>query len=172
MIPAHGDTTEAAGGPPDEGAGWDLSARQERAVLALLGNPTIARAAEAAGVDESTMHRWLKEAAFVGAYRRARAAAFDQAIALAHRYAGSAVQVIVKIMADPGASYAARLAAAVALLKFGREGVLLDELSQRVESIEAALISEDPGRSDTQRARPRAPNAPVAALPERGGAEP
>ncbi len=107
-------------------------------MLALLNNPSVAKAAEAAGVGEATLHRWLKEPGFTRAFRRARASAFDQAVALTQRYAGMAVQVLVKIMADPAAPYPSRVAASVALLKFGREGVLLDDLTERVEALELA----------------------------------
>lgn len=134
----HASSDEAT---PAPGSGA-LSPRQERAVLALLNNPSIARAAEAVGVDESTMHRWLKDQGFVKALRRARASAFDQAVTLTQRYAGSAVQVLVKVMADQGAPYPSRVAASVALLKFGREGVLLDDLAQRVENLEAAVNAD------------------------------
>lgn len=115
-------------------------------MLALLNNPSIAKAAEAAGVDESTLHRWLKEPGFTRAFRRARANAFDQAVALTQRYAGTAVQVLVKVMADAGAPYPSRVAASVALLKFGREGVLLDDLTQRVEALEAEARSSGENR--------------------------
>jgi hypothetical protein len=143
MISGHRDNHGAADAParsdpPVRWEGSTLSPRQERAVLAMLSTPTIARAAEAVGVDESTLHRWLKDHEFVRALRGARASAFDQAVTLTHRYATSAVQVLLKVMADAGAPYTSRVAAAVALLRFAREGVLLDDLTQRVENLEAA----------------------------------
>jgi hypothetical protein len=39
----------------------DLSPQQDRALVALLGGATITDAADAAGVDRTTVHRWLRE---------------------------------------------------------------------------------------------------------------
>ncbi len=128
-VPRAGDEEQ-----PRPGDG--LPPRHEKAILALLNNPTIARAAEAAGVDESTLHRWLRDPAFASAYKRARAESFGQAVGLTQRYAGAAVQTLVKIMADPAAATASKVAAATSLLKFGREGVVLDDLEERVAKLE------------------------------------
>ncbi len=49
-----------------------LSAKQEKALAALLVSPTIAEAAKSAGVGETTLFRWLQEPAFQEAYRAAR----------------------------------------------------------------------------------------------------
>jgi len=125
-----------AGDEEPPGPGDGLPPRHEKAILALLNNPTIARAAEAAGVDESTLHRWLRDPAFASAYKRARAESFGQAVGLTQRYAGAAVQTLVKIMADPAAATASKVAAATSLLKFGREGVVLDDLEERVAKLE------------------------------------
>jgi DNA-binding MarR family transcriptional regulator len=38
-----------------------LTTRQRRAIAALLTNPTIGEAAEAARVGERTLHRWLAD---------------------------------------------------------------------------------------------------------------
>lgn len=113
-----------------------LSPKQESAILALLAQPTVLRAAEAAGVAESTMHRWLCEPAFASAYRAARRRAFAQAVAVTGRYAPLAVQVLAKIMADERAPHSARVQAAQAILKFTRESLELDDLAERVEALE------------------------------------
>jgi AcrR family transcriptional regulator len=51
----------------------DLPPRQTRALGALLGGATITAAAEAAGVERTTIYRWLRDdVAFQGAYNRLR----------------------------------------------------------------------------------------------------
>ena len=50
----------------------ELDPKQEIALTALMNDPNIKRAAEAAGVGERTLHRWLDEPAFIAAFRRAR----------------------------------------------------------------------------------------------------
>ncbi len=64
-----------------------LTAPQERAIIALLNEQTVGRAAAAAEVGQRTLYRWLKEPTFSRAYREARREAFGQAIALTQRYA-------------------------------------------------------------------------------------
>lgn len=116
-----------------------LTARQEKAIVALLAEPTIARAATAAGVGERTLHKWIRQPDFGAAYRRARREAFAQAIAGAHRLAAAAVQTLARIMLDTAAPYPSRVAAASALLRFSREAIELDDIAGRVEALEAGL---------------------------------
>jgi hypothetical protein len=114
-----------------------ITARQERAITALLVEPSVAKAAEASGVGLRTLHRWTREdEAFIAAYRAARREAFGHAIGLTQRMAPHAVHTLAKIMADAAAPYAARVAAASSLLRFGRESIETDDLAARVEALE------------------------------------
>lgn len=116
----------------------NLTPKQEAALLALLNEPTIKQAAATAGVGERTLHRWLDDdPAFIAAYRKARRQAFGQSIALTQRYSPMAVQVLAKIVNDPAAPTSARVSAAQALLKHGRDAIELDDLAARVEQLEA-----------------------------------
>src|SRR5512134_198746 len=120
---ARNDNLEERRGDADDAEGElsaGLSAPQERAIIALLNEPTIQKAAEAAGVGERTLHRWLDDPAFSKVYRRTRREAFSHAIALTNRYAPHAVNTLVKVMSDTAASHNARVSAATALLKLGR----------------------------------------------------
>ena len=114
-----------------------LTAKQENTILCLLNEPTIAKAAAAAGVGERTLYRWLDQPEFASAYRKARRQAFSQSIALVQRYAPMAVQVLAKVASDPTATMSARVSAAQALLKFGREGIEIEDLAARIEQLEA-----------------------------------
>lgn len=113
-----------------------LTAKQEKAILCLLNEPTVNKAAVAAGVGERSLYRWLDEEQFAAAYRKARRQAFSQAIALTQRYAPMAVQVLAKVASDHNATTAARVSAAQAILKYGRDGIELDDLAARVEQLE------------------------------------
>lgn len=127
--------------PADDGDSSDvvdgLSPVQAKAVLALLNEPTILKAAHVAGVSVRTMHTWLDEdERFVAAYRKARRQTFTQAISLTMRYAPMAINVLAKVMVDTQAPYPSRVAAAANLLKFGRESVELDDLAVRLDTLE------------------------------------
>jgi hypothetical protein len=126
-----------------------LTPKQEQAMIALLNEPTIERAAKTAGVGERTLHRWLDEPAFSRAYRKARREAFSQAIAASQRYAPVAVQTLAKIMTDGTLSVSARVSAATALLKFSRESIELDDLATRVDDLERSM-KEEQARTESQ----------------------
>ncbi|MCZ6835785.1 MAG: hypothetical protein O7G85_08430 [Planctomycetota bacterium] len=113
-----------------------LNPKQERAILALLLEPTITKAAKTAEVSHRTLVRWLAEEEFNRLYRKARREAFSQAIGLTQHYAPLAVNTLATIMADTSAPSHARVTAASTLLKFGREGIELDDLAARVEALE------------------------------------
>src|SRR5690349_114005 len=103
-----------------------LTAKQESAIAALLTEPTVEKAADAVGVNRRTLYRWLDDAAFKAAYRKARRQAFSHAISLCQKYLPHAVQTLLKVMAKEDAPESARVSAATALMKFGRESIELD----------------------------------------------
>lgn len=138
----------SAHGPPEHPLDADgLSPVQERAVVALLAEPSIPKAADVAGVGERSVYRWLREPAFSKVYRRARREAFGQAIALTQSYAALAVKTLVDVMEDEAAPHSSRVQAATTVLRFGRDGVELDDLLERVEALEAAAEAQERGRA-------------------------
>ncbi len=112
--------------------------RQEKAIAALINETSVAAAAEASGIGLRTIHKWMKEPVFVAEYRRCRRDAFSQAIALTQRYASLAVTTLARVMSDPQAPHTARVSAATAMLRFGREGIEMDDLAVRIEALEQA----------------------------------
>lgn len=121
----------------------EITLQQEKAIAALLTEPMIKKAAETAGVGLRTLTRWLTQPEFKRAYREARKVAFMQAIALTQRYTPLAVHTLAKVMNEPNAPYAAKVSAAAAILKFGRESIELDDLAHRVEVLEMTQREED-----------------------------
>jgi predicted site-specific integrase-resolvase len=115
-----------------------LDPQQQMAIVALMNETTVRKAAEVVGVHEKTLHRWLEDPAFEAVYRRVRRDAFKQAISQAQRYAPVALNVLVQIAADAKAPHSARVSAATGVLKFGRESLELDDLAARVEQLEQA----------------------------------
>jgi hypothetical protein len=123
-----------------------LSPDQERAILALLNEPTIPKAAVAAGVGERTLRRWIAEnPKFRGTWYSARRDGFSHAIGLLQHYAPGAAQTLAKIMTDPQAPHSARVSAATNVFKCAREGIELDELVMRIEALEKAQDNANQG---------------------------
>ncbi len=115
-----------------------LTTKQESAIVALLKEPTLTKAAKVAGVGERTLHRWLRERTFADKYREARREAFSHAISLTQKYAPAAVAALTQVMADSSAPHSAKVQAASTLLRFGRQGIELDDLAARIEALESA----------------------------------
>jgi hypothetical protein len=121
-----------------EHEGSELGAKQDAAIIALLNEPTIQRAAQQAQISERTLYRWMEEPVFSRTYRAARRQAFSHAVTLTQRYASAAVQTLVKVMTDAKANASAKVNAASALLRFGRDALELDDIAARVEQLEQA----------------------------------
>ncbi|HLP84891.1 MAG TPA: hypothetical protein VK157_11130 [Phycisphaerales bacterium] len=119
-----------------------LSPKQEQAILALMSETTVLRAAETVGVDARSIYRWLEDPIFAAAFRRTRREAFAQAMAATQKYAGLAVHSLAKVMSDANANPQARVAAATALLKFSREALEIDSLVERIEQLEGEIASK------------------------------
>ena len=97
----------------------EISPKQRAAIVALLA-PTprgVAGAAEAAGVSETQLHRWLRQPAFRTALAEAQEEALQSATRQLTGLAGHAISVMVAIMADKTNSAGVRLRAATSALE-------------------------------------------------------
>lgn len=120
----------------EDGRPEDLTARQTRALAAVLSSPTVREAASAAGVGERTLGRWLASPVFRAALRdHAR----DVSSEATSRLLGARRRAVATLLAAlDDESPSVRLRAAVALLEHGdraREDdieVRLTELERRV----------------------------------------
>jgi transposase-like protein len=118
------------------GHGEKLSHKQERAIAALLVASSVTAAAQQIGVNENTLLRWLKDAAFQSAYREARRAVVQQAITQVQRATGEAVETLRRVMQDAEAPASARVSAAKAILETAIKAIELEDLEQRIVALE------------------------------------
>jgi uncharacterized protein YggE len=116
-----------------------LTDKQEKAVAALLTEPTISAAAAKAGIGERTLHRWLEEPAFDQAYRNARRKAVQRAIGRLQQVSTAAVAVLVRVMANEEAPSGTRVAAARTVLEFAIRAVELEDHEERLAELERRL---------------------------------
>src|SRR5437764_9980785 len=115
--------------------------RQEKAIIALLNQPTMKEAAEAAGVSEVTLWRWLQNADFRSSYMEARRLAVQRAIARTQAATSEAVETLREVIRDKSAKGSERIAAAKAILDYAMKGVELEDYEQRLEELEAKLAA-------------------------------
>src|SRR5581483_866128 len=71
-----------------------LTARQQRLLLALLSEPTHEAAAAKAGVSPATLRRTLQLPTFLSAYRSARRRLVEVAVGKMQQAAGEAVEAL------------------------------------------------------------------------------
>jgi hypothetical protein len=92
-----------------------LTRKQEALISALLTAPSLAAAAQQAGLSEVIAWRWLKDATLQANYRDARRALVQHAIAQVQRATGEAVETLRSVMQDAEAPASARVSAAKAI---------------------------------------------------------
>jgi hypothetical protein len=94
----------------------EITGKRRRAVEALLSTGEVSAAAREAGIHRDTLHRWLKEPAFLQAVREAEAAALDELSRLLVRLGRTAAATLAKAMSDPAVPWSTRVRAADASL--------------------------------------------------------
>jgi len=123
----------------------NLTPIQERAIVALLANSTIKRAAKSIGVDETTLWRWLQDKDFHAAYRTARRESVSQAMARLQQASSEAVNTLREIVKDKKQPAPARVSAAKAILEFSIKAVEIEDMAERLAQVEA-ILSQQPAK--------------------------
>lgn len=114
-----------------------MTHRQERALQSLLECPTMAQAAQAAGVGVSSLRRWLKQdTEFMAAYQQAAKEALEHATKRAQAATGAAIDVLQTIMEDTEESAQARISAADRLLSHTLKLTEAVDLVGRLDALE------------------------------------
>jgi hypothetical protein len=117
----------------------EASGRQDAALSALLRNASIAEAAKACGLGESTLYRYLAEPDFKARLSEARKACLGEAIEEIQGAAMIAVQTLTRNMVSGNPAVEVR--AAVSVLELAVKARESMELSDRIAQLEAALAT-------------------------------
>lgn len=119
------------------GHGDKIGRKAEAAIAALLSEPTVEKAAEKAGVGYRTLKGWLADPAFASAYRAARAAVLDEALAALTRCSSEAVEALRRnlVCGDEAVEVRAAKTALELLLKLEEHS----EFDGRLAAVEAAM---------------------------------
>jgi hypothetical protein len=125
------------------GHGEKLPRKQEDAIAALLAAPTVTAAAELVGIGERTLRRWLRDAAFLNAYRHARRKVVESAIGRIQNATGEAVDALRRNLTCGRAGDEIR--AAVAILDHAEYGVELLDLTELMEELETQVANRAAG---------------------------
>jgi hypothetical protein len=115
-----------------------LTARQQRAISALLKEPTVAKAAAAAGIGETTLFRWLNEPRFSAVYRDARAKVTETTLAALQAASSEAVETLRDVLKSELARPGEKVSAARSILEFSFKAREQCEFEQRLKALELA----------------------------------
>lgn len=115
-----------------------LTARQEKALTALLENPSVASAAKVSGLSVSTIFRYLQNEKFSATYRQRRRELFGQTTAALTKVSSAAVVALYEIIADKTLPVTGRVSAARAILQYAQSG-----LESESTAFDAAILAAE-----------------------------
>jgi hypothetical protein len=105
----------------------------------MLSSTSVVEAAEEAGLARRTIYRYLEEETFRVELRRRQDEALSGVTAALVGKAEDAVEVLHEVMIDQFASDSVRVRAALGWLRFVRDAVELEALSDRVRRLEEVV---------------------------------
>lgn len=118
--------------------------RKQKALRALLEHSTIREAAEAAGLDESTIYRYLSDEKFKQQYREARRQIMTATIGRIQTAAGSALAELMRIIESDTARPYVKVQACKAVLEMAFKAAeleQLEEIEERISTLEKQVNS-------------------------------
>ena len=111
----------------------------DRVIAALLGNPTLAAAAQALGIGTPTLWRIMKRRGFQARYREARRRVVSHAIGKVQEATSQAVETLRGVIGDGQAPIWARIFASKSVLDLAIKGMELEDFDARLTALEGAL---------------------------------
>lgn len=113
-----------------------LTAKQTKALAALLVEPTKEKAAAAAGIGATTLKRYLAEPEFQSEYKKALSELVEDAAAQAKISLSPALTCLREIVEDGEQGATARIQAARSLLEYGLRLTEIFDILRELETAE------------------------------------
>ncbi len=127
----------AASGNAQESA--QLSPKQVKALAALMSEATYAKAAQTAGIAESTLRSWLRnDSSFIAAFQQATDDVIAAASFKGEKSLALAMDTLTAICESSTAADSCRIAAARSLLEYGLKLSEHYSVIRRIEILEAS----------------------------------
>jgi hypothetical protein len=115
---------------------------QTQAISALLTKPTIEAAAKSCGITGRTLLTWLQQPKFQEQYAQAKHDLLEGAVNRLRTAGFDAGMRLHKIVNDPDAPITAVVSAAGRLLELLLKSVEIEDLSKRLDRLEASMRAE------------------------------
>lgn len=116
-----------------------MSPSKERALQALLTQPTRKAAAAAAGISDRTLRGYFQDDEFIAEYRAAFSDLLDNATRQAQQSINPALSTLTEICQDSEAGPTVRVSAARALLEYGLRFTEMIDIATRLEELERMI---------------------------------
>lgn len=117
--------------------------RRVRAVIALLRQPTLAKAAREAGLNERTLRRWLNDEGFRAALDATRHEVYGEVLSCMQGGAEKALEALHGVLDDDAARPSEKVAAARILLDQAHRAAEVLDLDERMSALEKALEARE-----------------------------
>lgn len=113
-----------------------LTQKQNRALIALLTQPTREEAAKAAGITSKTLRGYLEDPEFQAAYKTALAELLEDATTQAKQSLNPALTALREITEDGGQQAQARVSAARSLLEYSLKLTEQTDILEKLRELE------------------------------------
>jgi hypothetical protein len=100
--------------------------RVSRAIVALLENPSVEKAAAAINVSPVTMWRWMQQTDFQARLRLARRRAYSQCVGRLQQASSAAVGTLLRVMTDQAVPAGSRVRAADSVLDHAARAIEIE----------------------------------------------
>lgn len=125
-----------------KGHGTKLPKKKHEAVIALLEHRTVKEAAQAVGIGEATLFRWLQVPEFQDAYRGGKRQIVNHAISRLQQATAEAVETLREIMKDNDKPPSPRVTAAKTILDMAVKAVEIEDIQSRLEVLERIAFQQ------------------------------
>jgi transposase-like protein len=119
-----------------KGHGSKFGRKKEAAIAAMLSGKNQAEAARVAGIDPSTLKRWMRLPEFQAEYLQVRREAMSQANARIQHNAVALASLGLKLVADAATPASVKAHLILGLLDRGNKSVELEDVVIRIAALE------------------------------------
>lgn len=116
-----------------------MTPKQQKALVALLTQPTKEKAATAAGITSKTLRSYLDDPEFRAEYRKAYSELVEDATRKVQQTLDPAVAVLREVMEDGSENGQVRVSAARSVLEYGLKMTEQTDILNRLQDLEAAM---------------------------------
>ena len=118
-----------------------MTLKQQKALLALLTEPTKTKAAGAAGITMKTLRGYLADPEFQAEYKKAFGSMVEDATRQAQQALAPALSTLREIVEDGGENAQARISAARSILEYSMKLTEQNDILSKLQELETEVNS-------------------------------